>query len=323
LFENIQSNDEKLSSNLNIYTNFIGIFIKNFNENIKSLQTRGKYETSKLQQFINDLKNLILLLLQIYELHYYGFNIDTIKREIEEKIEKPDTIISDITANKPKGINMDDYLPKLSILINDISELYKKLKENNAGSLTGISGTFTSRLNKISEEIKATNVNITIKDKYLSEKTTINLTGEDQTVIDTLQKKFPSYISFADKIKALIYPTRTTTNAVLQDIIDHYSDGKTPTDSSITFDSIMEAIKEQYILMTTTESTKRAKGANIMKVNLLTNPEDQNLIQTEICLLSETNPDLPHYEISHIWNITKGLERYVICNHFCKRKYLF
>jgi hypothetical protein len=320
LFENIQSNDEKSSSNLNIYTKFIGIFIKNFNENIKSLQTRRNYDTSKLQQFIGDLKNLIILLLNVCVLHYNGLN-DTVINEIKRKMENNTQNASNLDSEKNKltDVNFnfeilkiekiktdenlslsDDYLPNLSILINDIIELYKKLKDSNVGSLTGIAGTFTNRLNKISEEIKSINVNITIKDKYLSEKTTINLTGEDQNVIDTLKQKFPSYISFADKIKALIYPTRTTTNTDLQNKIDNYSDGKNMDDTYITFDNIMEAIKEQYILMTTLESTKGTK------VNLLTNPEEQNLIQTEICLLSETNPELPHYEIYIALNIIEG-----------------
>ena len=309
LFERLQNLDES-SSSLNIYTKFVGVFVKNFNENIKSLRTRGIYETSSLQQFINDLKNLILLLLNVFSLHYKydSNNISEIQKRMETNINiassEQKTPIDDIVFDmnnisiQSRIIEQDDYLPSLSILINDINELYKKIKENNTGSLTGISGAFTSRLNKISEEIKSINVNITIKEKYLSDKTTINLTGEDQEVVDTLVKKFPSYISFADKIKALIYTTRTTTNIELQERIDNYSNGKNINTPS--FDDIMEAIKDQYILMTTVKPTRQTK------VNLLSNPKHQNLIQTEISVLSDSNPDVPHYEIYIALNLIEG-----------------
>ena len=309
LFERLQKLDES-SSSLNIYSKFISIFIKNFNESISSLQRQGKYDTSSLQRFINDLKNIILLLLNVLSLHYQYENnkILEIQKNMETNIKdasNPNKTLPDIVfyiENLPtiKNINQDEYLPNLSILVNDINELYKKTKENNAGSLTGISGAFTSRLNKILEEIKSINVNIVIKDKYLSDKTTINLSGEDPDVVDILTKKFPSYISFADKIKALIYPTTTTTNIELQERIDNYSNGKPMPEGEISFDDIMEAIKEQYILMTTTKPNKETQ------VNLLTNIKHQRLIQTELCALTDSNPEVPHYEIYIALNMIEG-----------------
>jgi len=330
LFERIQDISEGGSS-LNIYSECISPFIKNFNENVKSLQTRSQYDNSKLQQFINDLKNIILLILKVFELHYSikgktKENVqttDSIQKTMEENIKtatglksnsdkeklsnNPNSnLLTDIAFEPPdyndeKNKNSMDnstYLKELTQITNDINELYTKLKQSTVGSLTGIPGVFTSRLNKIIDEIKTINVNITIKEKYLSEKTTINLTGEEQTVIDTLTKRFPSYISFADKIKALIYPTRITTNTKLQDMIDNYSNGKKGKEYS--FDEIMEAIKEQYILMTT------QKPSQTKKINLLSNEKDQKLIQTEICKLTDSDPNVPHYEIYIALNLIEG-----------------
>jgi hypothetical protein len=315
LFERIQDTSEGGSS-LNIYKECIGPFIKNFNENVKSLQNRRQYDNSKIQQFINDLKNIILLILKVFNLHYSVTikgktkqTIDSIQTSMENNIKNAsksdsDTPIPTITFTPPdyneknkNTMNTDNYLKDLTQSTNDLNELYTKLKQSNVGSLTGIPGFFTSRLNKIIDEIKTINVNITIKEKYLSEKTTINLTGEDQTVIDTLTKRFPSYIAFADKIKALIYPTRITTNAQLQEMIDNYSNGK-KINGKKSFDEIMEAIKEQYILMTTQKSSQT--------INLLSNEEDQKLIQTEICKFTESDPNVPHYEIYIALNLIEG-----------------
>jgi hypothetical protein len=322
LFERIQDTSEGGSS-LNIYKECIGPFIKNFNENVKSLQNRRQYDSSKIQQFINDLKNIILLILKVFELHYSVViknkntkqtiqSIDIIQTSMETNIKNasdPNKMIDihtirftppDYNVEKNKNtMKTDSYLKDLTQSTNDLNELYTKLKQSNIGSLTGIPAFFTSRLNKIIDEIKTINVNITIKEKYLSEKTTINLTGEDQTVIDTLTKRFPSYIAFADKIKALIYPTRITTNTELQGMIDNYSNGKTITGKK-SFDEIMEAIKEQYILMTT------QKSSQTKKINLLTNEEHQKLIQTEICKFTESDPNVPHYEIYIALNLIEG-----------------
>jgi len=331
LFEKIQSKPGERNS-LNIYEGYIDNFLKNVEPNRSKNQ---RYDSQKLETFNGDLQKILLLLVDVANLHrdlYIGTtpstnSISVIKTLITTFVTytppppppsgststtsttssppppgststssspptQPDITID---ANKTK---QDNYLSELTTIMNDINEIYKRLKDNSAGTLTGIPRTFSTNVSNIIDEIQAITTNKIIKEKYLSENANINLEGEDPGVVAELTKNFPTYITFSNKIKTLLPPERITTNESLQNKIIDYSKGKNDnTDTS--FDKIMTAIQEQFILMTNTPNSSA-------KLPDLNDQSIQPLLNTEVCVLDKRKQNAPHYEIYVALNLIEG-----------------
>jgi hypothetical protein len=279
LFERIQSGPNDNNS-LNIYQGYIENFLKNVNPNRSK---GGRYDSQKLETFNGDLQKILLLLIDITLLHK-EINTLNIKNQVTTFINPPanppptpPSIIFGIDIEKQKN-----YLSELTTIMNDINEIYKRLKENSAGTLTGIPIT----TNKI------------IKEKYLSENANINLEGEDPGVVAELTKNFPTYITFSNKIKTLLPPERLTTNESLQTKIIDYSKGKND-NADTSFDKIMTAIQEQFILMTNTPNS----SPNLPNLN---DQSIQLLLNTQVCVLDKRKQNAPHYEIYVALNLIEG-----------------
>ena len=319
LFEKIQSRPTARNS-LNIYEGYIVNFLKNVEPNRSKNQ---RYDSQKLETFNGDLQKILLLLVDVANLHR-NLNIETTPTPISDikslittfvtyTPPSPTPVSTSTSSSSPTQPNpptepkitigdektkQDNYLSELATIMNDINEIYKRLKENSAGTLTGIPKTFSTNVSNIIDEIQAITTNKIIKEKYLSENANINLEGEDPGVVAELTKNFPTYITFSNKIKTLLPPERITTNESLQNKIIDYSKGKNDnTDTS--FDKIMSAIQEQFILMTNTPNSSS-------KLPDLNDQSIQPLLNTEVCVLDKRKQNAPHYEIYVALNLIEG-----------------
>jgi hypothetical protein len=293
LFENIRKRHDEMLS-LNIYEDYIDIFLRNVNTNrIKE----SRYDSQKLETFNRDLQKIIFLLIDIALLHKTITPVN-IKEAVSTFMSSDNTSPPSppvITYSNPLQTMPENYLSRLSTIINDIDEIYKRLKNNSAGTLTGIPKTFSTNVTKIMDEIQSITISTIIKDKYLSENANINLEGEDPGVVSELSKNFPTYVTFSSKIKALLSPERFTTNKELHERIINYSKGKND-NADTSFDKIMTAIQEQFILMTNTSNS----------IPDLNKPSIQPLLNTQVCVLDKRKQNAPHYEIYVALNLIEG-----------------
>jgi hypothetical protein len=179
-----------------------------------------------------------------------------------------------------------------------LNKFYSATEKSDSESLSGISSAFSSRINKIIAELKVINTTKVIKEKYINENPILNLSGEDQDVIDELKTNFSAFMTFIEKIKELLPPNRSSTNKELQDRIIEYSKSKSKKSSnpvsSLTpsFNDLIKAIQQEYI-----------QGS-------LQNPSidesKEKLIKTEVCELDKRKQELPHYEIFIGVNLIEG-----------------
>jgi hypothetical protein len=339
LFGKIKEPDSKEPTSLNIYKDFLGKFIENL-EKYMELNSKKASTTQKVSSFIFNVTNIIIALLHLYNLHqepkvsideyttyfkelfefYKNENVKKSKWEVEaEEKAKAEAIAKGLPtpeSKRPTNPNLltfanmkntpdPEYISELSVHITDLNKFYSSTDKGDAESLSGISSVFSTRLNKIVNEIKVINTSIAIKDKYIRPNPIINLTGEDQAIIDELKANFSIFMSFVDKIKELMPPIRSSMNTELQQRIINYSKGKNKpgvnvNPGNISFSDIIEAIKNQYIYVSPSSEPPPSN------INLLSNPSDQELIKTEICELDKRNQELPHYEIFVALNLIEG-----------------
>lgn len=326
---------EDTRNSLNIYYGYIEKFVNNIPPNIVKSGSLDSQRLEKFNNDLKQLIILLIRIAYLhidFTIDINGSN-NTSNQSIDDFVKQLDEAISYITtasvkksnskrrgatqidideynaaeeiANKaignfkltniqPKSIE-SNYLSELIVLMNDVFDIYNRLKSSNIGTLTGIPPEFLTRITNINNEIKSITTNNIIKDKYLSENANINLEGENPDVVSELTKNFPTYITYSNKIKALLSPERSTTNTDLQNIIISYSKGKSQTDAN-SFDNLMKAIQQQYVLM-----TKKTK--NEMDLN---NPSIQSLLNTEVSILDQRKQNVPHYEIYIALNLIEG-----------------
>jgi hypothetical protein len=334
LFNRIQydKTNKNTRNSLNIYYGYIEKFVDNI---IANTLVQNSYDSQKSEKFISGLKQIIILLIKLADLHI-TFTLDlkgtaNTPTRIEDSIKQVDEIFlivvklvkaekdvkrfpadadlknklddakneyTTLSNFKIKNINTKtigvNYLSDLTILINDIFDIYNRLKDGNTGTLTGIPPEFSARLNNIKNEIKSITIQEIIKEKYLSDDANINLEGEDPDVVTELTKSFPTYITFSNKIKELLPSNRFTTNDNLQTKIVEYSKGNTSNNDD-SFDKIMKAIQDQFILMNNNKKTTDFDDQQI-----------QSLLNTEINVLDKRKQDAPHYEIYVALNLIEG-----------------
>lgn len=311
LFGKIKS-DTKSNNSLNIYDGFFNKFIENLEIYIES-NVSSTSRALKISTFIFNLTNIIISLLDIYNLHlntadqlarddyrkYFTDLYEYYKAKNPNSSTKPVRPVININISDTIP---DDYISNLSVSANDLNKFYLTTDKGDSESLSGISKVFSTRLTKIINELKTINVNIAIKDKYICDSPIINLTDEDKAVKDELKNNFSTFISFVDKIKELIQPKRNSTNKKLQELIVNYSKGikSENTTNEISFRDILEAIKNQYIF------TSSVNKKDSSEINLLTNKNNQELMKTEVCELDKLNKEVPNYEIFIALNLVEG-----------------
>jgi hypothetical protein len=319
LFERIKESEEDPMS-LNIYREFLGKFIDNLKKYIDSNVKKTTGQTQKVTLFISNVTNIIVALLEIYNLHqnpqiktqvyrdyfatYYKYVQSMNAQTTSAKKIKPPSTLPAIDFNKPKNYdNLNDsakkgYISQLTIHVNDLNKFYSATEKSDSESLSGISSAFSSRINKIIAELKVINTTKVIKEKYINENPIMNLSGEDQDVIDELKTNFSAFMTFIEKIKELLPPNRSSTNKELQDRIIEYSKSKSnkssnPVSSLIpSFNDLIKTIQVKYIQGSLPEPN----------IDAFT----QELIKTEVCELDKRKQELPHYEIFIGVNLIEG-----------------
>lgn len=125
---------------------------------------------------------------------------------------------------------LSNYDKMYSTIVN-IQTLYNALTSSR-NILVGISANFNASLNKCLEEFKEIYIFMKIKEQYLlTGNVEVQLNGEDPNIIEKIKNKFSSFaklMNVSDKLKSLMLPIRTSTNAKLQQLIIEYAANKKP-----------------------------------------------------------------------------------------------
>lgn len=254
-------NDDKPGS-LNIYS-----YVDRFVKIVVDQEKESKFSTVKRFENINNFNayvdQIVASIHQIYE--KYGRNALT---EVLEKDKRENTT------------SIYNFIISFNQSLRDIKDLYNMILDLKLMTKTPIE--FSNNLDKLIKESSELNMMSIIKNEYIGPRNiNVKLDEKNQEITNLLRTKYNTYIKFMDVIKTIISPTRESTNVVLQESINNYSQNQ---NTGVRFNHIMENVSEKYLFKT-------------IQTNMNQNIDLKNYMNIGISRINMNELAKPQYEI--------------------------
>lgn len=307
IFKKIKNQKEKIQ-NLSI------IFLKETitSQNIKKDVDKKEVE---LIQIFEDNKNRLKELQNIKEKDAIVDNLDSLiaelnkNKEIFEKIQKEDIKLA--LKESPPNIDLlnDNIQFRIKSLYDNYVEIDKYYKKiiSFSFSLKYIPSDFSRNLSKCINEVKMLLTQHRIKEYIDKGDLNLRLEEDEKDFIGEIQKNYPAYSKFIDKIKSITSPNLESTNTELQKKIMKYYKS-----NDNAFPKLLDSINDKSL--TYSQKKEMNTGVSIIK------NKDNKYYSVFLAL------DLAEIEINHknkytIKCIYRSLRLGTILKNFYKNKY--
>jgi len=175
--------------------------------------------------------------------------------------------------------NISEFIRSFNQSLRDIQDLYKLILELKLMTKTTLE--FSNNLDKLIKESTELNMLRTIKNEYIGPKNiNVKLDEKNQDLTNLLRTKYKTYTDFMEVINTIIAPSRESTNAILQESINNYSQNQ---NTGVRFNHIMDFVSEKYMFKSIQPTTDDIDLKNYMNIGInRINMNEQSKPQYEI-----------------------------------------